>query len=948
MTTPQIPITGQVSSIFGRRTLGYHEGVDIGAPIGTPIVPITGGTVIQAGPAAGFGQSVTIKSPDGSTTVYGHVSKINVAVGDSVSQDTQIALSGNEGRSTGPHLHVEMRDGNGNLVNPASVLPQLGEKNSNVTQGQSPDGSKVTNPQVAGTHGSPNQPNPNTNVPTSPSTAPYNDIPATRNAAITGINTSATVLDDRVRAKTIIGLPETTITINSIEDLDKYLADNPLANYNVPAYHFELFVLPPISWNLTTEEILKNDNTSRLTIAESGVTGYNIKDVTIKNYLGRSGRGELTMGLEFEIQITEPAGVTLFDRLLNSTRQYGIPNLASAPTFLSLRFLGYDSNGDHEIVPNEQQMWRIQIKNIEVSYRSGAGEYRITAVDATNSSISDSTGIPKVSGNIVAKDIDQYLLGLQELLNKIAREDTIKISNTNIPIPSDEYNIVLNPIPVLKSPVDKALRFDDSIRIHQNTMGAFNINTDAGKTTFQFANAENIIRMIEIGLNSTVGIQKAVSRSQNSDTSGLPTDKDNENVFIYSIDTKVTYKTTPDDYDLIRNCYTKKVDIIISGALYPSSACIQYTNNQTGAESYNHPDDYLADDTAQKKRIARKVAYGFLAKRYDYLYTGLNTEVINLDLNFDGLWSAVVSSSFGNKGHNISQPGAIYVPGIYARSYVPATGTSDVVYGNKVVQAALKNAKSAADDAARQINSLGIGLNNSNMTDFPKVIFQQEAQKALAKISRQQLIDQSKNIKPGRIFIEEQTLDTVPPLPIQLAPSYISLAEVMTGVEQTGRRGISNVNTVMTQLSENNSMLNIDMTIRGDPYWLGTSRANADYYQRSIMTDVNSYNGIISNVDKKIQSTNIPHPKFDNGAYQFILMFRMPGDITNDDTLQVNLDYSPLITGVYTVTTVIHNFRNGVFTQQVQAIREYMTSLQAILPKSGFQNGTANTQIMAQ
>jgi murein DD-endopeptidase MepM/ murein hydrolase activator NlpD len=98
----------------GIRTQGVHgkNGIDIGAPTGTPIYASASGTVIVAnagGWGGGYGTYAVISHPNGTQTLYAHMSKISVARGDTVSQGEVIGYVGNTGRSTGPHLHFEVR-----------------------------------------------------------------------------------------------------------------------------------------------------------------------------------------------------------------------------------------------------------------------------------------------------------------------------------------------------------------------------------------------------------------------------------------------------------------------------------------------------------------------------------------------------------------------------------------------------------------------------------------------------------------------------------------------------------------------------------------------------------------------------------------------------------------------------------------------------------------------
>jgi len=105
------PARGTTSSCYGGRWGVTHLGVDIAAPIGTPVYAATAGTVMRAGAATGFGLAVYIRGDDGAVTVYGHVNEYYVSTGERVSAGEQIAEVGNRGQSTGPHLHFEVHPG---------------------------------------------------------------------------------------------------------------------------------------------------------------------------------------------------------------------------------------------------------------------------------------------------------------------------------------------------------------------------------------------------------------------------------------------------------------------------------------------------------------------------------------------------------------------------------------------------------------------------------------------------------------------------------------------------------------------------------------------------------------------------------------------------------------------------------------------------------------------
>lgn len=117
---------GTFTSGFGSRWGVQHLGVDVAAPIGTPIYAVEDGEVISAGPASGFGMWVRLLHADGTITVYGHVDTATVSEGEHVMAGDQIATVGNRGFSTGPHCHFEVWLNGNNKIDPLPWLASRG------------------------------------------------------------------------------------------------------------------------------------------------------------------------------------------------------------------------------------------------------------------------------------------------------------------------------------------------------------------------------------------------------------------------------------------------------------------------------------------------------------------------------------------------------------------------------------------------------------------------------------------------------------------------------------------------------------------------------------------------------------------------------------------------------------------------------------------------------
>jgi len=119
--------TASVSSGYGMRPdpftgrLAFHDGIDLAAPAGTAIRPVSAGTVTFSGWKAGYGRTVVVRHADGTESSYSHASSTCVNAGDRVTEKTMIARVGTTGRSTGPHLHFQVSK-DGKNIDPEEVF----------------------------------------------------------------------------------------------------------------------------------------------------------------------------------------------------------------------------------------------------------------------------------------------------------------------------------------------------------------------------------------------------------------------------------------------------------------------------------------------------------------------------------------------------------------------------------------------------------------------------------------------------------------------------------------------------------------------------------------------------------------------------------------------------------------------------------------------------------
>ncbi|MEM1289658.1 MAG: M23 family metallopeptidase [Pseudomonadota bacterium] len=116
------PVDGVITSNYGSRKGGFHHGIDIAARRGTIVRAAQSGRVVFRGRRKGFGRLIIIDHGRGLETYYAHLSRYKTRRGKKVRRGDAIGKVGSSGRSSGPHLHFELRQ-NGRSMNPAGVVP---------------------------------------------------------------------------------------------------------------------------------------------------------------------------------------------------------------------------------------------------------------------------------------------------------------------------------------------------------------------------------------------------------------------------------------------------------------------------------------------------------------------------------------------------------------------------------------------------------------------------------------------------------------------------------------------------------------------------------------------------------------------------------------------------------------------------------------------------------
>jgi hypothetical protein len=119
-------LTGKFGELSPVRNMQPHSGIDLAMPEGTTLRSVADGVVDRVYDGTGLiGKGLSVKFPDGTRAIYGHMNEVKAHVGDSVNAGDIVGLSGNTGNSTGPHLHFGLKDANGSVLDPTPYADKL-------------------------------------------------------------------------------------------------------------------------------------------------------------------------------------------------------------------------------------------------------------------------------------------------------------------------------------------------------------------------------------------------------------------------------------------------------------------------------------------------------------------------------------------------------------------------------------------------------------------------------------------------------------------------------------------------------------------------------------------------------------------------------------------------------------------------------------------------------
>lgn len=725
--------------------------------------------------------------------------------------------------------------------------------------------------------------------------------------------------------------------VSSTEEYKLEFLPNILNDYDTYTYHWKLFITPLDA--ASSGQILNKDVQS--IIVESGVTDLTIDKVEIDAIAVPSveaGTGTQTL-VKFEI--TEPSGAGLLDKLYYQSVALGIGNWLVMPTFLELEFRGRTpetaasvKTGDPGALAGLRWIWPLKLTNAKANVTEVGTRYNFEAI--MYNELAQSNSYFGIQHNIVLNNLTTVKSAIEELQLKINQDQDYKlIDNYGEP---DVYRFVLD---------DKIANkeFNISDLVKSTSRGGSNENLNEKVASFN--PGTSIDKIIDMLLGNTRYFQEKL---QSSKTSISEPETANQMIDQMKQFWRIITETKPIKYDHMRQCNAVEITVFI---IEYDIGGIAATPTQVGGDAETIP--------AAKKRLAEYASKKILRKKYDYIFTGLNDQIVNLDLNMNFAFAAALSR-FG---------------GIYYDTAGQDRGISQQDYA-KLEQNAANEARQALrfihnSDNVREIDTVintavtnisGSKLSQNRIDNITKVLekakvnrgstaFYNKADRVAAGFNLENtvtspevgnamaksLITKTDN---GLSFISDiniyspaakQALDTAAatvksklrPIPSREGPYENNLGIGMDPASDAGRARTASVFSTALYSTLDASLQTLKVTVKGDPYWL---------FPRNVPLNSTGldYRSNMSNPDaiESIKYSHITYPNSVNlfGSDNFIIIrFRTPRTINDDTGLLDPFIEVETFSGVYKVITLISKFENGKFVQELNCILDPMINL---------------------
>ena len=727
-------------------------------------------------------------------------------------------------------------------------------------------------------------------------------------------------------------------------ELNTQFIPNILDNYDAVTYHWKLFITDPDS--SSTGKIF--DPSNQTIIAESGISDLTIDKVEIRAVTTPSTETGTGVSTNIKFEIVEPSGAGLIDKLFYQSIALGIANWAVMPIYLQLQFKNRNpdtsevDDGEIGSLSALKWLWPLSISSTKANVTEVGTRYEFVCIVYNDIALTNARAT--LSHNVTLTKLENVEKALAELQDKLNSDQMFKIIH-NYSIP-DVFKIVVDPtIALFKiTPINK----------NTNPRRSDNF-VEFGNKDATFSSGTSIDKVIDTLLAQTNEYQ-ALMRVD------IP-DKVDEPMRTFW---RIVVETRPLTFDPRRRDMAKEYTIYV----------IEYDLGIPNKDTT----EKLGSVAAERNRIKAYINKCILKKKYNYIFTGLNDQIINFDLTINNAYATALSRFDGIYSNpSMNDKGVVTHDHAAEEAAVKSAVTKAISFHNNASTSNNPDSKKATAEAKKAIDTAIISdddkkrytvlLENSqpeNRLNYLKEItnrggitndgkFRDAKYNAvnLAKPVTEKITQQQYN------FISN--VDTTSPAAVAAFNSYVEyvtprlrpIARIETlqdrqiglGIEADSDSGIqklSSMYSVALHSGLDSSFQSIKLTIKGDPFWL--------FPQPITDTSTHIFN-TLKPAHEAIEWIKKAHFKYKDsvnyyGTDNFIVIrFRSPRIYNldeNPDSSNPNTDIETF-SGVYRVVEIINKFEVGKFRQELSCTLDPHISLLNVMDQIETNAATKDT-----
>lgn len=706
----------------------------------------------------------------------------------------------------------------------------------------------------------------------------------------------------------------------------QFYEDNILNGYDNVTYNWTMYMVRPEDVN-KYDQVINSNNVK--VIAQSGVEAeiniqsvqQNIKLAFNKKAVNREGVANV-----FSFNLVEPGGATLYTRIFKAAQDLGIVNHLKAAYLLELKFIGYEQDGAPTQNITPPYYWMCTMTSLDFAYSEGATQYRADLIETTQDAFKKLTLTTKQDMTVAASTFGGFLEGLSKQVNDQEKRQVANSTSRMLPH-SYEFGVTEKASPFLQwsfgsSPDSSQGGTTDELgrtRPSGENTTAGNVDlgnvsvTGSGNLTFTIPKGTRLTDLIIMALFQTTEYRKLPTDeggfhkdSPDDAEAKATTWKDLSQWIVFDTDT--VYQM----YDVIAKDWSKIIKVNVHAIAVPEL--------HHDVVSY---EKVIKDRNIQKERLQNIIRKDLLRKRFDYYHTGLNTEVLNLDIYLNTTYYQIQALNQGQArfaGQAFAGAGAAGEEYSVKKTELETINTNiqaqeRIIKNNNDSLNNFRNNLLSSNPNESAMGEAKINQAQQNIKDAKEEIRKLEDLKGPLEdqviqvtetiIAENRLNSSGFNNQSGRYLTQSELFginknnQEYNNFPLTHLDAPIN-SKATNGPDEGDTAGAVFLGAVELNLESLGDLVQQQITVRGDPYWLGRPKS---------------------------RKATLEGANYNRGGVSYFLNLDFPTYPDPDTGLMRIPEANYGIVGLFRVHTVDASYSDGQFTMTLQSYRDTNTNV---------------------